>query len=320
MDFWLTEDQEALRDGIRSFVEGRFDYETSAEREETDAVIDPATWAELGEMGVFSLRQDGFDNRAAVVAFEELGRGLVPGPVVATHLAAGLVDGAADGSAIVGLWEPGADTTLVEHATQVSDLLWVRADGVARVSPESVQAEPVERSLDPLSPVGLAVGDPSFEMIADAAASADARRAGTLLVAAMQVGVAAAATDLSNQYAKEREQFGRPIGSFQAVKHLLAEMLTKAEVARAAVHAAACALDGASDDDVDRAISVAKVMAGTAAVFCGRTGIQVHGGMGFTWEVHIQRCWKRAIVLENTFGSADHHALVVADTLTTQGV
>ena len=62
MDFWLTEDQEALRDGIRSFVEGRFDYETSAEREETDAVIDPATWAELGEMGVFSLRQDGFDN------------------------------------------------------------------------------------------------------------------------------------------------------------------------------------------------------------------------------------------------------------------
>ena len=320
MDFWLTEDQEALRDGIRSFVDGRFDYETSAEREETDAVIDPATWSELGEMGVFSLRQDGFDNRAAAVAFEELGRGLVPGPTVATHLAAGLLDGAAEGSAIVGLYEPGADATVVEHAGQVTDLLWVRDEGIARVDPASIAAEPVEHSLDPLSPVSVATADPSFELVADTSASVEARRAGTLLIAASQVGVAAAATDLSNQYAKEREQFGRPIGSFQAVKHLLAEMLTKTEVARAAVHAAACALDDASDDDVDRAIAVAKVMAGTAAVFCGRTGIQVHGGMGFTWEVHIQRCWKRAVVLENTFGSADRHALAIADTLTTQGV
>ena len=115
-----------------------------------------------------------------------------------------------------------------------------------------------------------------------------------------------------NAYAKHREQFGRTIGSFQAVKHLLADMFTKAEVARSGVHAAACALDGASSDDPDRAASAAKLLAGEAALFCGKTGIQVHGGMGFTWEVDAQRYWKRACVLDTHFGSGDEHALRIA--------
>ena len=79
------------------------------------------------------------------------------------------------------------------------------------------------------------------------------------------------------------------IGSFQAVKHLCADMLVRAEVARAAVYAAAVALDGRSDDDPARAAAVAKVMAGDAALANGKSGIQVHGGIGFTWEVDVQR-------------------------------
>ena len=130
----------------------------------------------------------------------------------------------------------------------------------------------------------------------------------------MQLGLALAAVDLATAYAMEREQFGRPIGSFQAVKHLLADMLVKAEVARAAVYAA-CAVDGASTDDPVHAASVAKVLAGDAALFCGKTGIQVHGGMGFTWEVDAQRYWKRASVLDTHFGNSDEHAVAVAATL-----
>ena len=315
MDFWLTDDQRDLQEGIRSFVEGRLPLDESAAREETDDVIDPAKWREIGEMGVFSLRRDGFDNRSAVLVFEELGRGLVPGPIVATHLAAGLIDGAADGTAIVSLFDPQATVLLVEHAGQATDLLAFSERGVERIDPVSLDLAAAERPPDALTPVWSAASVPADGTPLELADAETLRLAGTVLTAAMQVGVAAAAVELATDYAMQRHQFGRPIGSFQAVKHLLAEMFVKSDVARSAVYAAACALDGASDDDPARAASVAKVMAGDAALFCGKTGIQVHGGMGFTWEVHAQRYWKRAVVLDATFGTADHHAELVAEAL-----
>jgi len=315
MDFWLTDDETELQSGMRSFIQGRLPLAELTAAEEKGAVIQ--RWREIAEMGVFSLRADGLGMRAAVLVFEELGRGLVPGPVTATHLAAGLVDGAADGSKVIGLLEPQPTGTLVEHAAEVDALLWFTADELRLVDAKTLVLEPVARPLDPLSPVWRATNE-TFEstvLVAGDAAHA-LKLAGVVLTSALQLGVALAAVDVANAYAHEREQFGRPIGSFQAVKHLLADMLVKAEVGRAAVYAAACALDGASDDDVDRTASVAKAMAGDAAVFCGKTGIQVHGGMGFTWEVDAQRYWKRAVVLDNTFGNAEFHALAVAEKLT----
>lgn len=312
MDFWLSDDERDLQEGIRSFVEGRFPLEEIAEREETDAVIDLDRWREIAEMGVFSLRVDGFDNRSAVVAFEELGRGLVPGPIVATHLTAGLIDGASEGSAVVTLLETDATATVLDHAGQATDVLRFVEGGAERLDPGSLSLAAIDRPLDTLTPVWRVDGD--VESGTEIAGDADAMRlAGTLLTAAQLVGVAAGAVELATAYAKEREQFGRPIGAFQAVKHLLAEMYTKTDVARSAVYAAACALDGAADDDVDRAVSVAKLMAGEAALFGGKTGIQVHGGMGFTWEVHAQRFWKRAVSLDATFGTVDHHSMRMAE-------
>ncbi len=317
MDFWLTEDHEALQAGMRSFVQGRFPLESLHAVEETPEVIDRGRWRELGEMGVFSLRADGGGLREAVLVFEELGRGLVPGPIVTTHLAAGLVEGASDGSTVVGLIEPGPTGTLVEHAAQVDALLWFSHRAVRRVDPSTVSWRAVARPLDALSPVWRCTDDSALdgEVIADGDAAVELQLAGVLLTAAQQLGVALAAVELATAYAKQREQFGRPIGSFQAVKHLLAEMLVKAEVARSAVYAAACAMDGAGDGDPARAVAAAKVMAGEAALFNGKTGIQVHGGMGFTWEVDAQRYWKRAVVLDATFGTVDHHAGAIAATL-----
>ncbi|QQS24039.1 MAG: acyl-CoA dehydrogenase family protein [Actinomycetota bacterium] len=318
MDFWLTDDHEALRDGMRAFVQGRFPLDSLHAVEETPAVLDRDRWRELGDMGVFSMRADGMGMRDAVLAFEELGRGLVPGPLVATHLAAGLVDGAAEGTSVVGLFEPQAAGTLVEHATQTDRLLWFDAGTVRLVDPSTLTLDPVERPLDPLSPVWLCTDDAAAldaPVVAEGEAAAALCRDGLVLTAALALGLALAAVDLGTAYAKQREQFGRPIGSFQAVKHMLAEMLVKAEVARSAVYAAACALDDASDADPQRSAAVAKVMAGDAALFNGKTGIQVHGGMGFTWEVDAQRYWKRAVVLDATFGTSDHHATAIAATL-----
>jgi alkylation response protein AidB-like acyl-CoA dehydrogenase len=316
MDFWLTDDHEALRDGMRQFLQGRFPLDDIRAVEETDAVIDRGRWSELAEMGVFSLRVDGMQMRDAVLVFEELGRALVPGPLVATHLAAGFIDGAADGSTVVSLLEPQHLATVVEHAEQADALLRVGDHDVSVVDPRALTWERLVRPLDALSPTWRLIGgdiDAASRRLDTSARQM--RLAGTVLTAAQLLGLALSAVDLANAYAKEREQFGRPIGGFQAVKHMLAEMLVKAEIARSAVYAAACALDGASDDEPDRAASVAKVMAGEAALFNGKTGIQVHGGMGFTWEVDAQRYWKRAVVLDNTFGGVDEHCELVAETL-----
>jgi alkylation response protein AidB-like acyl-CoA dehydrogenase len=316
VDFWTTDDQEALRQAMRAFVAGRCPLDGLHGREESGMAIDRQQWRELAEMGVFSLRSDGLGAREAVIVFEELGRALVPGPLVATHLAAGMVDGAGAGATIVGLLDAQPYVTMIEHARQVDGLLRFAGDELRLVDPRLLTLAAVERPLDPLTPVWRCTADPPpGELIAHGEAVQQLHDLGVALTAALQLGVALSAVDLATDYAKHREQFGRPIGSFQAVKHMLAEMLVKAEVARAAVYAAACALDGASSDDPRRAASAAKVVAGEAALFNGRTGIQVHGGMGFTWEVDAQRYWKRAVVLDTTFGTTDAHAMSIAATL-----
>jgi alkylation response protein AidB-like acyl-CoA dehydrogenase len=135
---------------------------------------------------------------------------------------------------------------------------------------------------------------------------------GRFSVAAGCVGICQGCVDASVSYAKEREQFDRPIGSFQAVKHILADMLVRAEVARAAVYAAAVTCDQPEVGDAGRLVAGAKLLAAEAAVANGKACVQVHGGMGFTWEVDAHLYLKRAWVLETAFGAVDEQAEAVA--------
>jgi alkylation response protein AidB-like acyl-CoA dehydrogenase len=318
MDFELTADQESLQEGIRAFLDGRFPLDAVRDIE-TAGRLDRDRWRELGDTGVFSLTLPEADGglelgvSEASLVFEELGRALVPGPLVATLIAAPLVDGASTGETVVGLFEPSEPVSVVEHQPDLDALLLLDRSGILRIDPASIATSPVPRPVDALTPVWVVDGPvPDGELIADAAAAQRARLVGIVLTAALQLGLALRATELATDYAKEREQFGRVIGSFQAVKHLCADMLVRAEVARAAVYAAAVALDGRSDEDPVRAAAVAKVMAGDAAIANGKSGIQVHGGIGFTWEVDAQRFWKRATVLDTHFGNSDEHADAVA--------
>ena len=318
MDFELTDDQVSLQEGVRAFLDGRFPLDAVREIEAAGH-LDRGRWQELGETGVFSITLPVADGglelgvSEAALVFEELGRALVPGPLVATFLAASWIDGAATGETIVGRFEPGTPVSVLEHPADLDALFTLAPDGVRRLDPGAIATKPVARPVDALTPFGIVDGDvPEGEVIADAAASERARLVGTVLTSALQLGLALRATELATEYAKEREQFGRVIGSFQAVKHLCADMLVRAEVARAAVYAAAVALDGRSDDDPVRAAAAAKILAGDAAIANGKSGIQVHGGIGFTWEVDAQRFWKRATVLDTHFGNSDEHADAVA--------
>jgi alkylation response protein AidB-like acyl-CoA dehydrogenase len=141
------------------------------------------------------------------------------------------------------------------------------------------------------------------------------RLEGAVLTAAFQLGMAAVLTEMSVAYAKERQQFDRPIGSFQAIKHLLADMLVRTEVARSAVYAAAVNLDQSALGPPARAVAGAKLLAGEAATVNAKTATQVHGGMGFTWEVDVHLYLKRSWVLDTAFGTAEAHADTVASLL-----
>jgi alkylation response protein AidB-like acyl-CoA dehydrogenase len=113
-------------------------------------------------------------------------------------------------------------------------------------------------------------------------------------------------------YAKEREQFNRPIGSFQAVKHILADMFVRQEVARASVYAAGATVDQPDVGDLERAVSSAKITAGEAGLKNSRACIQVYGGMGYTWEVPAHYYLKRTWVLSTVFGNLEEHEERVA--------
>ncbi len=318
MDFELTDDQVSLQEGVRAFLDGRFPLD-AVRAVEAAGRLDRDRWRELGETGGFSLTLPEADGglelgvSEAALVFEELGRALVPGPLVATFLAASWIDGAATGETFVGRFEPGTPVSVLEHPADLDAVFTLAPDGVRRLDPAAITTRPVERPVDALTPLGIVTSDvPAGDVIADADAAERARLVGIVLTSALQLGLALRATELATEYAKQREQFGRVIGSFQAVKHLCADMLVRAEVARAAVYAAAVTLDGRSDDDPVRAATAAKIMAGDAAIANGKTGIQVHGGIGFTWEVDAQRFWKRAVVLDTHFGNSDEHAEAVA--------
>jgi alkylation response protein AidB-like acyl-CoA dehydrogenase len=284
--FLLSDDQEALRDGIRSLCQGRFPMER------VRAGFDAEGWKELAAAGVFTLADLGGLADAAVV-FEELGRALVPGPLVWGYLA-----GRDD---IVGGFEQ--STGVVEQLDQLAAVYLIGSDTVERV--DVIEAEPVARPLDPLTPLSRVVHSSVEEQVGDAA---EWRRRGAVLVSAQLVGIAAACTDQAVAYAKERQQFDKPIGSFQAIKHICADMLVRTEVARAAVHAAAVTVDDPEIGDVDRAVHGAKVLAGENALANAKASIQVHGGMGFTWEIDAHLYLKRAWVLDRWFGSSSEHA------------
>ncbi|HKA15741.1 MAG TPA: acyl-CoA dehydrogenase family protein [Myxococcota bacterium] len=319
MDFQLSEDQVALRAGIRSFCDGRISIDDLRALEKQG--FDRALWRELAEMGVFSLRQReaaggvGLGSADAVIVFAELGRCLAPGPLVWSHLAADLVPGAGAGEVVVGGVEQlqAGDLVLVEHLEQLDALLVLRRDGVYRVDPQSLSARSTGTSLDPFTPIHRVHALPAGERIADAAAAALLRLEGGALAAGMLLGIAERTQEIATEYAKKREQFDRPIGSFQAIKHILADCYTRQEIARAAAYAAGATLDDPAVGSAARAVATAKVIAGDAAMKNARACIQVHGGMGYTWEIPAHYYLKRVWVLENAFGDGAEHAEQMAE-------
>jgi alkylation response protein AidB-like acyl-CoA dehydrogenase len=340
MDFRPMEDQLALAGAVREVLAkhpgpGAPGFEPGA------VGVDMALWRDMAELGIFGVRVPeangglGLGRPESVHVFEELGRALATGPFTATALAAVLLPEYASGRHRVGLADlTDGEPQILEHLDALDTLLVIEtvegeAPGLAghnqvlRVEPIELRADAVPHPVDPCVPLHRLRQKPlRGEIVGDAGTADTLLREGALLTAAYQVGIAAVLTERSVTYAKQRTQFGRPIGSFQAVKHLCADMFARAELARAAVHSAAVLLedeaagyDGADLPTAAAAVATAKLLADEAAVTNGRSAIQVHGGMGCTWEMGLHFFLKRAWALSLAYGRAAEHADLIAEAL-----
>jgi alkylation response protein AidB-like acyl-CoA dehydrogenase len=325
VDLDPDDDQRALQETIRRFAADHFPMEV-VRAWSGDGGLVRRSWTALADLGTFGIAVPeerggaGLGTPEAVLVHEVLGGQLAPGPLVAASLAATLVEGVMDGVVAPAVLDTsrGADL-LVEHLPG-ADILLTLSSGAASVVPvEVLQFDVVARPTDPTTPVARLASLPEGEVVATGEELARLRMLGSLLTSAQLVGGSEASTALAVAYAAEREQFGRPIGSFQGLKHLLADSYVRTEVARSALWAAAVTLDEPDAGDAARAVAGARVLAARAAMENAKTCIQVHGGMGFTWEVDAHLYLKRAIVLESGFDSPDRATELVAHTLSGAG-
>ena len=365
MPIAILEEHNDLADSVRSYVARVAPSEVLHEALESPIPNPPPYWksaAEQGLQGIHlaeSVGGQGFGILELAIVAAEFGYGAVPGPFVPSAIASALISANDPDATVLNGLASGA--TIATYAissaltaTRHGDGLVIR--GEARSVPAAAQAsvlvlpvaiesgeewvvldadqleiEPVA-SVDPLRPVahvranGVEVTD---DRVLANLPQTLARALITTLLSAECVGVARWATDTAAAYAKIREQFGRPIGQFQAIKHKCANMIAETERATAAVWDAARAIDeerAGSQDDGEKAsafefaAAVAATLAPVAAQHCAQDCIQVHGGIGFTWEHDTNVYYRRAIVLAAAFGRAADYPQQVVDTATSTGM
>lgn len=352
-EFVFTDEQKQLRAAVRGFCAEHLGERAVRAAMESDPPYDPRVWARLGsELGVLGLAVPESAGGAGgtlvdqAVAVEELGAALAPGPLFGTvYLAIPALVAASHPSDLLGPLAEGARTaafavgevtatrdgdawTLTGTVERVvdagaADVVLIAAeapDGTALFAVETDQSA-VQRipltTLDPTRPqatVGLV--DAPAQLIAGPEEAdrviAHALHVGSALLAVEQVGAAQHLLDLSVDYAKNRLQFGRPIGSFQAVKHRLADALVAVEHARSVAYHAIWALTDGSDDPA-LAVSIAQAMCSAAFTRVANDTVQVHGGIGFTWEHQAHLYFKRAYTDAALLGSAEEHRARVAE-------
>lgn len=313
MEFRLDDGQVELQDTVARFCQDRFPLEDLAPRD--GAAVDRDNWLAMAELGVFGLLcpadrgGSGLGAVEAAIVFEQLGNHLAPGPVLWTLLSASFVDDAATGEFVVCGVDAGSvveGTAIVPHASDADALVVVGDELVRLYSRDEIPPPESVDPLDPLSTTALVRGLGAGTVVGDGAVARDVQVVGSVLTAALLAGVASRALDTARDHALGREQFGVLIGSFQAVKHMLADMYLRSVLAQSATYAAAALHDDPNRDDPLRAASAAKLLAADAAIENSSTAIQILGGMGFTWDMLPNYLLKRAWALEQDFGVMEH--------------
>jgi alkylation response protein AidB-like acyl-CoA dehydrogenase len=276
MDFSFTPEQDDLRREARAFLE-------------ENASPSMEQLAELGWVGI--LGGDDFTFLDAAVLFEELGRVLYDGPFVLNEVAG----------------QPGGDVWSIEidgfvpHLEEVGRVLTPDMQG-AQASGDAVATVDETLRLGRLSRNGADEAEGDW---------ADVRRRLLAALALEAVGIGSKVIELALAYVSGREQFGKKIGSYQAISHSLVDGYVAVELSRSLAYWAAwCVAE--DDEQVELAVAAAKSQAAEAAVLACEKSIQAHGGIGFTWEHPLHRYYKRALWLEGALGYGREHRAEIA--------
>ena len=335
MDFDLSSDQVALRDAASGFLDDR--CTSSHVRLAADrGGFDLSLWTSMVDQGWISIATSesagglGMGSVEAAVLLEQLGRYLAPVPLNqhlnALHVLAdtpwseGLLEGSLIATVARRSVERNADGSVTGCPEPVlygasADLLVVPAgDELVVVDLTAIDRKP-EPAMDrtrELAWIGMEEG-PAVT-VGDASAGAAHLDRGAVFHSVELLGAGEAVMDIAVDYAGQREQFGQPIGAFQAVKHRCADMLVDVEGMRSTAYHAAWSL-GAGDPDAPVAAAVAKIWCSDAGLRVAESALQVHGGIGFTWESDVHLYLKRIQLDQVSFGDAEHHRARLGATL-----
>lgn len=327
MPIALTDDHRQLADVVRRFFADQQVRAAARQLLDADVEIRPEYWDELAGLGMLGLHLptehggSGYTLLEAAVLIEEAGRALAPGPLLPTVWASAVLAAAAteeqqraflgklaDGSqigAVATAEGRGVESSCLALGAQLSDLVLIPVGedlAIATSAELEITAEP---NLDPTRRVARVraggAGWPAERLLLGARPLAV--RIGRVLAAAEAAGIAHSCVEAATEYANVRVQFGRPIGTYQAVKHHAANMFVEAELTTAAAWDAARA-GAAGADSANLAAAVAASIGLPAAVRGCQRNIQLHGGIGFTWEHDAHMFLRRAAALASVFGPA----------------
>jgi len=328
MEFVFTEDQTLLQQTVRDFLEGECNVDHVRAMWDRETGRSPEFWAKLAEIGVPGLLVAdehgglGMDEVDLVLVLEETGRAGTAEPVIHTAcVGARLLEEAGD-DAMAREWLPkvsaGRAILAVQHDqspfvsdAHVADLLLLNSgDALHAVARAEVQLTE-QPTNDPAKRLSSAEWTPSTAtLLADGEAGRALQAAafdrGALASAAQLLGVCQRLSEMTVLYATQRKQFGVPIGSFQAVKHMLADEKVKTEYSRTLVYRAAYSVAHALPSRAAD-VSMAKLSIADNAVSLAKTALQVHGALGYTWEQDLHVWMRRAWSLETAWGSSAFH-------------
>lgn len=338
MDLLPTPEQEEIARSTASFLAKELPITRLRDLLEGPSAVDRAVWGRAAALGWFALGlpEDlggvGYGLAEEVLVFREIGRGVAPGPMVATVLGARLAARAGRselaasivaGDTVVGLGapRPGVPAEIEERVSAELDLLdgaWAdlvlvaAPHGAALIEVSDLDAVTVIPCIDEATRLARGRAESVDAQAFVSTHTEDLYRRGTVLTSAMLTGIAEAVRDQATDFAKNRVQFGKPIGSYQAVKHACADMAIRSEAAASQLFFAALSVDTDRPDAGFQA-SAAKIVAADAARRNAAANVQIHGGMGFTFEQDAHLYVKRAQVLEQVFGPTAYHLAVALE-------
>ena len=327
MNFDFSDDQHAIKRTAKDLLADRFKMENVREHAQA-GTQDDAAWKELGELGWPGIFIDeeyggqGLGIVELVILMEELGYALAPVPFL-SNAAAGLVLQAGGSEEQKARWLPGiasgelrgtvglvteGEAKLVPDADSADVIVLCGHEGRTVIERSAAEVEPVKTMDSTRAYARVRVGDAGEPLEGN---HLPGLSCAALAVAAELTGISQRAMEMAVNYARDRKQFGRPIGSYQAVSHRCAQMLLEVEGSRSASYYGAWTAD-AEPDTLGLAASMAKAYASDAGWRVCTSSLQVHGGIGFTWEHDLHFFLKRAKVDGVLYGSARDHRDIVA--------